>query len=97
MEDSPQLPEVTHNTVQSRYEMEIDGHIAHADYILQNQRMVITLTWVPPELRGKGIAAPLVRAALDDARRQGREVVPQCSYVARFVEKNTEYASLVAK
>ena len=37
----------------------------------------------------------LVRTALDAARAAGRRVVPQCSYVARFIAKNQEFQPLV--
>jgi uncharacterized protein len=58
--------------------------------------MVFTHTLVPPELRGRGIAEHLVRAALAEARTQGRQVVPACSYVAKFIERHAEYRDLLA-
>jgi predicted GNAT family acetyltransferase len=33
---------------------------------------------------------------LGEARTAGRTVVPACSYVARFIEKNPGFADLVA-
>jgi predicted GNAT family acetyltransferase len=51
---------------------------------------------VPPELRGRGIAEQLVRAALADARTAGNKVVPACSYVAKFIERHHEYQDLLA-
>jgi predicted GNAT family acetyltransferase len=48
-------------------------------------------------LRGRGIAETLVRAALEDARVQGRRVVPQCSYVAMFIRRHPEFQPLVAE
>jgi uncharacterized protein len=86
---------VRHNLGSSRYEMETGG-LAYAEYIVERNRIVLTHTFVPPELRGRGIAEKLVRAALDDARRQGRKVVPQCSYVAAFIERHPEFQALVA-
>jgi predicted GNAT family acetyltransferase len=56
---------------------------------------VFTHTVVPPELRGRGIAEALVRAALADARAAGRKVVPACSYVARFMERHREFGDLL--
>lgn len=58
--------------------------------------MVFTHTLVPPELRGRGVAEKLVRAALAEARARGCRVVPQCSYVARFIERHAEYQDLLA-
>ena len=89
-------PAVRHNAAASRYEITVDGHLAVADYVLADGRMVMTHTFVPPELRGRGIAELLVRTALDEARQAGRRVVPQCSYVGRFVELHPAYRDLLA-
>lgn len=87
---------VRHNPSASRFEAEIEGHLAVADYVLAGDRMIFTHTFVPPELRGRGVAAALVRPALDEARRAGRRVVPQCFYVAKFIERHAEFRDLVA-
>jgi predicted GNAT family acetyltransferase len=88
--------EVRHDAAASRYEATVDGYLSICDYVLEGDRMVLTHTVVPPELRGRGIAEKLVRAALADARSQGRLVVPACSYVAKFIERHQEYQDLVA-
>lgn len=88
---------VVHNPAASRYETTVEGHLAVADYTLAGDRQTFTHTFVPPELRGRGIAELLVRAALEDARGAGRRIVPQCSYVARYVERHPEYQALVAR
>ena len=87
---------VQHNPGTSRYEAVVDGHLSVCEYGLNGDRMVFTHTLVPPELRGRGVAEQLVRAALADARAAGRKVVPQCSYVAKFIERHREYQDLVA-
>ncbi len=86
---------VRHNSEAHRYEAEVEGKLAVADYELEGERMVFTHTFVPPELRGRGVAEQLVRTALEEARRAGRRVVPQCSYVAVFVRRNPEFHGLV--
>lgn len=87
---------VIHNVVAHRYEAVVDGYLSVCAYELAERRMVFTHTIVPPELRGRGIAEKLVRAALAEARATGRRVVPQCSYVAKFIERHAEYQDLVA-
>jgi len=89
-------PVVEHNPTLHRYEATIDGHLAIAEYELAGDRVILTHTFVPPELRGRGVAEALVRTALDTARAGGRRVVPQCSYVARFIARHSEYQSLLA-
>ena len=53
-------------------------------------------TWVPPEARGKGIAAALVQALVADARALGFKIVPQCSYVEAAFRRHPEWADLRA-
>lgn len=89
------LVPVQHNPGASRYESVVDGHLSVCEYELRGEQMVFTHTRVPPELRGRGIAELLVRAALADARAAGRSVVPACSYVAKFIERHKEYQDLV--
>ena len=85
---------VRHNAAASRYEAEVAGHLAVVEYVVEGGRVVFTHTLVPPELRSRGIAEKLVRAALEDARLQGKRVVPQCTYVARFLQRTPEFQSL---
>jgi predicted GNAT family acetyltransferase len=86
---------VTHNAAAHRYEAMVDGHRSICEYELADGKMIFTHTVVPPELRGRGIAEKLVRTALAEARAAGRKVVPQCSYVARFIERHKEFSDLL--
>ena len=86
---------VRHNIGARRFETMIDGHLAIADYELDGNRMIFTHTFVPPELRGRGIAEKLVRPALELARAEQRIVVPACSYVAAFIQRHPEFKELV--
>ena len=88
--------EVRHNAAENRFEATVDGRLSVADYQLQDGAMVITHTFVPPELRGRGIAEKVVRAALEHARQEKLRVVPACSYVDVFIQRHREYQSLVA-
>lgn len=89
-------PLVRHNPTASRYETEVAGELAFAEYVRRDGALVFTHTWVPPALRGRGLAEVLVRAALEEARRAHERIVPQCSYVARFIERHRDYADLLA-
>jgi len=85
------------NALMKRFELSIEGKVAVLEYVEQDDGMLVfTHTFVPPELRGRNVAAILTKFALDDARRQGKKVVPQCSYVAAYMERNKEYADLDA-
>jgi len=94
--ESPSPPiRVNHNTAARRFEAAVDGRLAVADYEFDGERVVFTHTFVPPELRGRGLAEKLVRAALEWARAEQRRVVPACSYVAAFVRRHPEFGPLV--
>jgi predicted GNAT family acetyltransferase len=87
---------VRHNAAAGRFEILIGDLEAVADYRLGEGRMILTHTFVPPELRGRRIAERLVTAALNFARSQRLRVVPQCSYVDAFLRRHEEFADLRA-
>ena len=53
-------------------------------------------TFVPPAMRGQGVAQKLVEALVADAREQGFRIVPQCSYVEALFRRHPEWADLLA-
>lgn len=89
--------EIKHNVDQHRFETSIDGHVGELAYRLDGNRIIFTHTGVPPEFRGKGIGAALVKAGLDYAAAQGLAVVPRCPFVAAYVDKHPEYQRLLAQ
>ena len=54
-------------------------------------------TIVPPEIGGRGVAAALVQALVDDAREQGFTIEPQCSYVEAQFRRHPEWSDLRAE
>jgi predicted GNAT family acetyltransferase len=84
------------NEAEGRYELEVDGHVAMAEYDLEGDTIVFAHTEVPKELEGRGIAGRLVTYALDDVRKRGLKVVANCPFVARYIERHSEYADLLA-
>lgn len=93
---SPEKTDVRHNLPESRFEMTVNGQTSVADYVVRAGEMVFTHTFVPSELRGRGIAEKLVRAGLDYARAEHYRVVPECSYVAAFIRRHREFGSMVS-
>jgi predicted GNAT family acetyltransferase len=82
---------VTHNAVRNRYEMPTEHGLAIAEYRQQGDRLIFTHTEVPSEDEGKGLAAKLVQAALEDTHRRGLKIVPACSYVVAYVRRHPEF------
>jgi uncharacterized protein len=90
-------PTVAHDRERSRYELTVDGTVnAFAEYIERGDITVFHHTVTNAAMRGRGLAAIVVRAALDDTRARGRMVDPQCWYVAQFIDAHPEYADLLA-
>jgi len=87
---------VRHNPEANRFETEVDGALAVAEYQIRGEQMIFTHTFVPPELRGRGLAEKLVRAGLEHARTERLRVVPACSYVEVFIERHAEFKPLLA-
>lgn len=50
----------------------------------------ITRTYVEEGLRGQGIAAKLMEAAVNSARRRGKKIISQCSYAAAWLAKHPQ-------
>ncbi len=86
---------IEHNVTAKCFELKLEGHRCVLDYTLNNQVMTVTHTGVPNELGGRGLAAEITKFALDYAQTQGWKVVPQCSYVAAYIKKHSQYAPLV--
>lgn len=86
---------VRHNVAAQRFEIATDSHLSVAEYLLDGPTVIFTHTFVPPELRGRGLAEKLVRAALQWAQAEKRPVVAACSYVAKFVERHVEFQPLM--
>jgi len=54
-------------------------------------------TYVPPPLRGRGIASRLAAFALRHALDNGLAVIPNCPFVAAFIRKNRQYAGVLGR
>ena len=92
---SAALPPVSHELAESRFLLNVDGLDAVVEYERRDGVLTITHTRVPEAIGGRGIAAHLVRAALEHARAEGLKVAPACSYAAVFMQRHGEYADLL--
>jgi predicted GNAT family acetyltransferase len=87
---------VRDNPARHRYELEVDGHVAFAEYRLATGVITFIHTEVPKELGGKGVGSTLARGALEDVRRRGLRVVAQCPFIKGFMDKHAEFNDLLA-
>ena len=86
--------ESTHGT----YRAELSGasRAAELTWRAHGEARIANHTYVPPELRGRGIAQRLVEALVDDARAHGFRIVPQCSYVEVLFRRHPEWSDVLA-
>lgn len=88
---------ITENTQEHRFELPIaDGVIAAAYYRLDNGRVALIHTEVPPEFSGQGIASRLALGTFELLRQTDRKAILRCPFMSRFFVKHPEYADIVA-
>jgi uncharacterized protein len=80
--------QISHDTRAHRLSAQLEGQTAELDYELDGQVMTITHTRVPPPIGGRGVAAELMRGALDLAAANGWTVKPVCSYAVACMKKH---------
>jgi predicted GNAT family acetyltransferase len=78
-----------------RFELDVEGGIAFANYRLAPGTVIITHTETPREMRGRGIASLLVKGSLALIRAEGLKVVAGCGFVANYLDKHPEEADRV--
>ena len=87
---------VRDNKLRSRFELDVEGGTAFANYRLTPRAVIITHTETPAALRGRGIATDLVKGTLDLIRADGHKVIAGCGFVVDYLRKHPEEADLVA-
>ncbi len=86
---------INHDQSAQRFTTEVEGRHAELDYTVAAGVMTITHTRVPREIGGRGIAAELMRAALQDAAQRGLSINPACSYAAAYMRKHAQSSDKV--
>lgn len=80
---------IVHDTSAHYFKVEIDNHCAYLVYAnIDDKTIDLYRTFVPDSMRGMGIAAKLTQSALDYAEQQDFKVIPTCSYVEKYMQKN---------
>lgn len=88
---------VTDNAGAERYEITVDGELAgFVEYTAGNDTIALTHTEVDDAFGGQGVGGRLAAGALDDIRRQGKQVNPICPFIKGWIEKHPDYQDLVA-
>ena len=71
--------------------------LAEMTYSVAGTRVIIDHTQIDDSLRGQGVGAKLVRAAVDWARAENARLLPLCPYAKSVFDKTPDYADVLAK
>jgi len=76
----------------NRFIKVVDGKESHLEYERYDPSTVIFYhTFVPEELRGRGLASQIIKEGLDWAMSEQLKIIASCSAVRKFIERNTVY------
>jgi len=86
------------DTTHGAYSAKLPGteETATLTWVARGPLRIANHTYVPPELRGRGIAQQLVEALVNDARKLGFNVVPHCSYVEALFSRHPDWNDVLA-
>ena len=91
------MPDVRHEPAQSRFAADVDGGTAELVYEPAGDGVIAFVhTFVPKAARGQDVGTALVEAGVAHVRENGMRMVPQCPFVAAYVEGHPETRELVA-
>lgn len=88
--------DVTRNDDAQRYEITADGTTAGvAEFTLDGDMIRFTHTEVFGEFRGQGLADVLASEALADATDRGLAIIPECPFIASYLESHDVEGAVV--
>jgi len=87
---SETAPAVVDNPAAHRFEVHAGGRVGFLQYWREGGSITLIHTEVPAELRGRGLAALLVKHALETARARGWTVHVRCPYVTEYLKTHPE-------
>ena len=90
---------IQHNKEAKQFYALVEGKTCKLDYSTSDNGKVLDFryTFVPEELRGRGIAEEIVKHAMDYAKDNHCNVITSCSYVKHFADSHPEYQHVIKK
>ena len=88
-------PPIVNNADKSRLEATLGDAVAHMDYEVIDDGLLVPHTVVPAAFEGRGIGSALAKAMLAFAKEKGMLVLPTCPFFAGYLSKHPEYKDQV--
>jgi predicted GNAT family acetyltransferase len=89
---------INHEPERNRFVIESDQGLAVLEYArVDAATLDYHHTFVPPPLRGQGIASELADHALQYALDEDLLVIPSCPFVAAYIRSNPKFKKLVQR
>jgi len=89
------MNEIINDKQGSRFVITVDGLEVYELYAEDKGTIDLYSTYTPPKLRGRGLAADVVKAALEYAKEKKLKVIPTCWYVRKYMDEHPEYKELI--
>lgn len=81
-----------------RYRLVVDGIEAEMTYSRAGEGLIIIdHTEVPSALRGRKVGERLVRQAIEDARRDGVDILPLCPFAKAQIDRHPEWQDVLRR
>ena len=90
--------DIQHDREAQRFFTTVNGDQGYLQYApVSPGKVDFQSTFVPPSLRGQGVAAAIVEHALEWAEEHEYQVIPSCWYVAQFLDRHPRFQGLRAE
>lgn len=83
------------NKARNRFEDDLADGIAFASYRVADGTATIFHTEVPRSMRGSGAGSAFIRQVLQEVRRLGLKVEPECGFVRAYMARHPEFNDLL--
>jgi predicted GNAT family acetyltransferase len=89
---------IQHDPDNHQFFTDIEEYTATLKYSVHPDQKILDYysTFVPPQLRRRGIGEALVKFALDYAIENGYKVIPSCWFTKDFIDSHPEYQKVLA-
>lgn len=85
------------NESENQFELHVGNDVAFLEFHKEDDKIFMTHTEAPEVLQGTGAAKELVQNALQYSRDNSLTVVPSCSYVAKYINRNPEWSDILSE